>query len=177
MKREEFEGAPTPKGKPVTMTAFQDSSLYHCKLTGRAVTGIIHMINKTPFEWYTKRQNTVETATYSAEFVSAKQCVEQIIGMRYEVAMMGIPIDGPTWMFGDNEGVIKSSTHPDATIKRRNIAMAFHYVREAIASKVIYFIHMPGELNPADALTKFLSGTKWWSLLKPLLHWLPKKDD
>ena len=86
------ENAPEPKGKEVVTSHFEDSSLYHCKVTGRAVTGIIHMINKTPIEWFSKRQSCVEVSTYGAEFASAKTCVEQVIGIHYDLRMMGIPI-------------------------------------------------------------------------------------
>ena len=48
----------------------------HDIATGKSVTGILHVINKTPFDWYSKKQATVETATYGSEFVSAPTCVE-----------------------------------------------------------------------------------------------------
>ena len=54
---------PEPLGKPVTLTTYVDANLYHDMLTGRSVTAILHFINKTPFDWYSKRQATCETAT------------------------------------------------------------------------------------------------------------------
>jgi len=51
-------------------------------MTGKSVTGILHLINKTPLEWYSKKQPTVENATYGTEFVAARTCVEQIIDLR-----------------------------------------------------------------------------------------------
>ncbi len=59
---------PEPKGKPVVLTTYVDANLYHDLITGRSVTGILHLINQTPLDWYTKRQATVETATYGSEF-------------------------------------------------------------------------------------------------------------
>ena len=55
---------PTPKGKPVRTTSHVDANLLHCKLTGRSLTGILHFLNQTPSAWFSKRQATVETATY-----------------------------------------------------------------------------------------------------------------
>jgi hypothetical protein len=51
--------APEPLGKPVQITTFEDANLYHDLLTGRAVTGILHFLNGTPIDWYSKRQDTV----------------------------------------------------------------------------------------------------------------------
>ena len=66
----------------ITIT-YEDANLYHdMMITGRAVTGILHMINGTPVDWFSKRQDTVETATYGSEFVAARIATEQIIDLR-----------------------------------------------------------------------------------------------
>ena len=62
---------PKPLGKYVTLTHYLDANLYHDMTNGRSVTGILHFINKTPIDWYSKKQNTVETATYGSEFVAS----------------------------------------------------------------------------------------------------------
>ena len=56
-----------------------DANLYHDLIMGRAVTGVLHLINGTPIDWYSKRQGTIETATYGAEFVAAHIATEQIM--------------------------------------------------------------------------------------------------
>eukprot|EP00957_Ditylum_brightwellii_P121991 9303692-Ditylum_brightwellii.AAC.1 len=63
---------PEPCGKPVMTTTFVDVNLLHDVITGRSCTGITHLLNKTPIEWASKRQNTVETATYGSDFVAAR---------------------------------------------------------------------------------------------------------
>ena len=110
---------PTPKGKPVRMTTFEDANLLHDHVTGRSAMGILHFVNQTPNEWFSKRQNTVETATYGSEFVVAKTATEQIIDLRYTLHMLGVPLDGKSWMFGDNESVVKSSTIPQSNLMKR----------------------------------------------------------
>ena len=87
VKEEVPQDAPKPLGKYVTLTHYVDANLYHDQVTGRSVTGILHMVNGTPIEWYSKKQATVETATYGSEFVAARTCVEQIIGFAYHVAI------------------------------------------------------------------------------------------
>ena len=67
--------APPPKGRPVTLTHYVDANLYHDCMTGRSVTGILHFINATPIDWFSKRQSTVETATYGSEFVAASVAI------------------------------------------------------------------------------------------------------
>jgi hypothetical protein len=62
-------------------------------------------VNLTPVEWFSKRQNTVETATYGSEFVVSWTATEQIIDLCYTICMLGVPLDGPAWMFGNNNAV------------------------------------------------------------------------
>jgi hypothetical protein len=37
------------------------------------------LLDKTPIEWYSKKQATVETSPYGSVLVAARICVEQII--------------------------------------------------------------------------------------------------
>ena len=136
------------------------------------MTGILHFMNKTPVEWYAKRQATVEAATYGSEFVAAKTAIQQIMGMRLTLRYLGVPIEGATRLFGDNGSVITSGTLPESPLKKRHHALAYHYTREAIASGAVDFQHIPGSLNIADVLSKHWAHYKVSSALRivPRLH-------
>jgi hypothetical protein len=175
--------APTPKGKRVVPAAFGDANLHHCMVTGRACTGTLQFLNKTPFDWFSKLQSTVETATYGSEFVASRTCVDQVIATRNDLRYLGVPIEGPTMMFGDNESVINSTTIPQGKLHKRHHALAFHRMRWAEAAKIISYFHIDGKTNPADILSKHWDMPSVWDSLKPLLFWegdtadLVKQDD
>jgi hypothetical protein len=135
------------------------------------MSGILHFVNQTPIQWFSKKQNTVETATYGSEFMVARQATEQILDLRYTLRMMGIPIDGKSWLFGDNQSVIKSATIPKSTLNKRHNALSYHRVRECIAMGIINLLHVDGKNNPSDVLTKFLPYSKLQPLIQPLLFW------
>jgi len=162
---------PTPKGEPMRLTTFVDANLMHCKVTGKSATGVFHMIDQTPIAWFSKRQNTVETATYGSEFVAARQATEQIMDIRHLMRDMGIPIDGPAWLFGDNNSVITSSTIPSSMLNKRHNALSYHRVRSAMAAGIMYFCYVKSTENIADVLTKFLPFAKFWHLIRPFLFW------
>jgi len=88
--------------------------------TGKSVTGILHLLNKTPIDWYSKKQPIVETATYGSEFVAARTYVEQIIDLQCTLRYLGVPIRQKSYMFGDNKTVVDSSTIPQAKLKKTN---------------------------------------------------------
>jgi len=58
------DDAPPPLGKEVVTTSYVDANLYHDLITGHAATDILHLVNSTPIDWYSKCQATVETAMY-----------------------------------------------------------------------------------------------------------------
>jgi len=84
--------APEPLGEFVTLTHYVDANLMHDMTTGKAVTGILHLLNQTPIDYYSKKQPTVETATYGSEFVAARTCVEQVIYLHCTLHYLGVLI-------------------------------------------------------------------------------------
>jgi hypothetical protein len=165
------DDAPPPLGKPVVTISYVDANLMHDMLSGKSVTGVLHLINKTPIDWYSKKQSTVETATYGSEFVAAKTCVEQIVDLRLLLRYLGTPICDHSYMFGDNNSVVGSATTPDAKLTKRHVMLSFHKVREAIASKMVKFFFIRGQTNPADILSKHWAFATIWPQLQPLLFW------
>ena len=111
-----------PLGAPVILTHYVDANLYHDMITGRSVTGIIHFINQTPIDSFSKKQATCETATYGSEFVAARTCVEQIIDLRTTLRYLGVRIIGHSYMFGDNESVVNSSMKLTSKLHKRHNA-------------------------------------------------------
>ena len=55
---------PKPKDKAVRTSTFGDACLMHCKVMGRSITGLLHLVNQTRIDWFSKKQGTVETAIY-----------------------------------------------------------------------------------------------------------------
>jgi hypothetical protein len=135
------------------------------------VTGILHLVNKMPIDWYSKKQATVQTATYGSEFTAARTCIEHIVDIRNTLRYLGVPIRDKSFMFGDNESVINSSIQVHAKLHKRHNLLSFHQVREAVASKVVVFHFIPGSSNPADILSKHWGYDQVWRLLQPLLYW------
>jgi hypothetical protein len=160
---------PKPLGNSVLLTTYVDANLLHDLVTGRSATGILHLANLTPIDVTSKRQDTVETASYGSEFCAARIATDQIMDIRTTFRYFGVPIDGKTYMFGDNKSVVTSSTLPHSMLKKRHQFLAYHRVREAIAFGLLAFFHIPGKENPSDVMTKSLTHSIMWNLVKPFL--------
>jgi hypothetical protein len=163
------EGAPDPLGNHVTLSHYVDANLMHDIYMGRSVTGILDLVNKTPIEWYSKKQATVETATNGSEFVAARICVEQIIDLRNTLRFLSVPVREKSYMFGDNKSVVDSSMQLNAKLHKRHTMLSFHRVREAIAAGILGFHFIPGKDNSADILSKHWGYTQIKERLLSLL--------
>ena len=164
---------PMPKGKPARITCYVDADHAHDKLTRRSVTGVILMVNNMPIRWISRRQKTVETSTYGSEMIAARVATELIIEVRYALRMIGVPIEGPTLMLGDNMSVVISTTIPSSVLKKKHLACGYHRVREAIAAGILRFAHIPSAENAADILTKPTAKHIFYPLVKKMLFRVP----
>ena len=77
-------------------------------------------------------------------------------------------------MFVNNKTVIDSGSLPHAKLRKRCTMLSYHHVCEAIASGMSKYFHIPGEINPADILSKHWGLQQIWKQLHPLLFW--KRD-
>ena len=145
---------PPPRGYSVSTHCFVDADHASNTVTGRSQTGILIFLNKAPIVWYSKRQNTVETSTFESEFIAMRMAVEHIEALRYKLRMFGIPIEGPTNVFCDNEAVFKNTTIPESTLKKKHNSICYHHCHEAVAAKVMRVAKEGTLTNLVDLFTK-----------------------
>jgi hypothetical protein len=83
--------------------------------------------------------------------------------------MFGIPIDGPTNTFCDNNSVVTNVTKPDSVLQKKHNSIAYHKVRKSVAAGALRVKHEPGATNLADVLTKWLPAYKHMECCKQMM--------
>ena len=83
----------------------------------------------------------METLSYGLELIAGRIAVESIIDFRYRLRMLGVPINRSSLLFGDNQSMIMNTTVPGSALKKRYSAVAYHCIREAVASSIVNIIH------------------------------------
>ena len=63
-----------------------------------------------------------------------KQCCKYIRGLRYQLQMMGIPVDGPAFIYGDNKSVLSNASIPESVLKKKSNSVAYNFFEEGSAS-------------------------------------------
>ena len=153
------------------MRLFTDSSHADEARTRRSRSSIIIFLNNAPIDWLSKKQATVETSVFGAEFVAMKIGMEKIRALRYKLRMMGVKVHGPAWTYGDNMSVIKNTQSPESTLRKKSHQICYHAIRESVAMDEMRTAHVRSEENPADLGSKIIpGGVKRDYLVGMLLH-------
>ena len=160
---------PIPLGHSVIMSCFVDADHAGNKVTRRSHTGIVILLNNAPITVFSKQQNTCESSTYGSELVAMRVARDQISALQIKLKCFGIPIDGPTNMFCDNNVVVKNVSLPESTLSKKHNAVNFHVIRESVAAEIIRVGKEDTLTNIADVFTKLVPFTRKRELLARFL--------
>ena len=147
---------PAPKMKELSITIFADSDHGHDRVTGKSISGIIVFIGRTPIYYSSKRQSSVQTSTFGAEFIAFKKAVEEAVTTRYYLRSMGIHVIKPTVIDGDNLSLIKNTIDPGSPLKKKYLALAYHFCREHFSAGILSIRKIISKDNHANPFTKGL---------------------
>ena len=82
-------------------------------------------MNMSLINWYSKKQSTLETSVFGAEFVAMKVGVETLHAIWLKLRMMGIPILGASFIHNDNTFAIYNTSKPESTLKKKCNAIVY----------------------------------------------------
>lgn len=171
MEEEDPHGMPTPLGEAVKITTYLDANHANNVVTRRSHTGILIFVNNALIVQYSKKQNTVESATFGAEMVAMRTARDLTVALRIKLKMFGVPIDGPADFFCDNESVVKNTSIPTSVLAKKHNAVNYHIIRESVAAGIMRVAKIPTKENMSDALTKILPHSQRNYLLGKILYW------
>jgi hypothetical protein len=84
--------------------------------------------------------------------------------------MMGVPVTGPSYIYGDNMSMIHNMLRPESTLKKKSNSICYHAIRELVAMGESLTGHIKMEHNLADLLTNITFGSKQRCLVLGKLH-------
>ena len=85
---------------------------------------------------------------------------------------MGIEVNGPAYIYGDNKSVLSNASVPESVLKKKSNSIAYNFVREGSSSDEWRVTYVNTNDNVADLLTKPLSGEKRKAFIRRLLYHL-----
>ena len=83
-------------------------------------SGFFVLLNIALIQWFTKKQATIYMYVFGAEFVAVNIVMENLHGIIFNLRMMGVPIAGPSYIYGDNMSVIHNTQHPKSNFEKED---------------------------------------------------------
>ena len=139
-----------PRGKGFRIVVYVDCVLGGDCVTRRSRMGFAVFLNSVPLYWMSKKQSSCEVSTFGSEFTPMKQSVEYVRGLRYRLRMLGITVDEPAFVHGDNKSVLANTTVPGSTLKRKMNSFSCHFIWEGCARDKWRMSYINKHLNCAD---------------------------
>ena len=149
---------PAPRGKEVDLRQYVDSDHAGDTVTRRLRSGFFIFMNMALVSWHSKKQSTIETSVFGAEFVAMKVAMKVMRGLRYKLRMMGVPLSGSTYTYGNNMSVIHNTQRPESVLRKNSNSICYHAIREFVAMEEMLTAHIRIVDNPADIGTKVIPG-------------------
>ena len=115
------------------------------------------LLNSALIQWVSKRQPTIETSVFGAEFIAMKHRVDTLRGIRYKLQMTGVPVNGPSYIYRDNMSVINNTQKPESVLKKKSNSICYHAICGSVAMGESLTAHVTTSDNFADLAMKMIT--------------------
>jgi hypothetical protein len=136
------------------LIGFTDSDYGTDSTNGKSVSGMVFMMNGGPICWKSKQQDTVAQSTCEAELIAATVVAREAMWLRKLLPELGVALQGPVLVKGDNEGALNLIKHPVLSTKSKHIRQKHFYAREVSDLNEVKFSYINTTQNLADIFTK-----------------------
>jgi len=127
----------------------------------RSCTGFVFLLHGGAVSWKSALQKTVAQSTAEAEYMAAASAVKEAVWLRYLLADLGIPVDGPVPMLTDNQACLAFLRDHTTSPRAKHIDIRYHAAREKVEEGIVSFEYLRTAEMIADILTKALPAPKF----------------
>jgi hypothetical protein len=119
----------------------------------RSTTGYAFIMAGAAISYRVKTQPIVATSSTEAEFFAAVHAGKVCRNIRSILRELGFPPTGPTIIYEDNQSTINIINNGKPTERTRHVDIQWFAIQEWRRAGDLILNHIPGKINPADALT------------------------
>jgi ethanolamine utilization protein EutA (predicted chaperonin) len=151
------------------LEGYSDANWANCRDTRRSTSGILVLLGNTPIIWKSKLQSTVALSTCEAELVALTKTTTEIMGIRFFLDSLQIPIKNIPEIHCDNMSTVLVAKNPMKHSELKHVALKEFFVRERQESGDISVVKVNTEDNLSDIFTKPLPQSIFFKLRDKLL--------
>ncbi|TYK26219.1 putative mitochondrial protein [Cucumis melo var. makuwa] len=127
----------------------------------RSTTGYCFYLGDSLISWRSKKQSVVSRSSTESEYRALADTTAELLWLRWLLADMGVPQQGPTLLYCDNRSAIQIA-HNDVFHERtKHIENDCHFIRHHLLSNTLLLQPVFTTEQPADIFTKALPSTRF----------------
>lgn len=133
--------------------------------TAQARTGYVISYAKCPLIWASKLQTEIALSSTEVEYIALSMAGKEVIlELAKEAATFKIVDQVHTpdircEMFEDSQGAVEMANAPKMHPQTKDFNIKYHFFRKYVEDGTLQLLHIPGEDQMADVLTKPLEET------------------
>ena len=136
--------------------------------SARSTSGYVFTLNGGAISWKSTKQKSIAKSTCEAEYMAQSDTAQEAVWVRFMLSELGELLNGPTPIFGDNQGAMALAKNPIDHKRTRHINVSYHFVRELITNGILTLTYISTNEMMADGLTKALTPAKFAEFLRML---------
>ena len=152
---DDLSNVPIPN-EPFEIIGFVDSAHANSLKNRRSTTGYGFMLRGGVIACRCSTQSIVATSSTEAEFIAAVAAAKVAIYLRSIMHQLGYQQNHPTTLYEDNSSAIQMVNAKKPTNRSRHIDIRFFAIQMWKERGFLVLKHIPGIINPSDAMTKAL---------------------
>ena len=90
--------------------------------------------------------------------------------MRYYLRSMGVKVTKTSIIYGDNLSAITNAINPGSALKKKYLALAYHFCREYYSAGVADIRKIDTKDNFADGFTKALASEEFHGFINEIIE-------
>jgi transposase InsO family protein len=159
----------TSNKQQLVVSAFADADWANDKVDRKSITGWVAKLCGDVISWASKKQRTVAQSTCEAELYAEAAAINEVLWLRGLLAELGLDVETPSTIFGDNQSAIALSEHGVKSERTKHIDVKYHFITDEISKRVVTVKWVPSAEQQADIFTKALAAPVFELLRKKIM--------
>ena len=157
-------------GRLLRPIAYCDSDFASDQMDRKSVSGFCIYLGDGPVSWQSKKQDLVALSSCESEFVAMSLCCQTLMWLVQLLENnLSFKFKYSSTIWCDNASAIALLKPGVANRRTKHIDIRFHFARDCQEKGLIKVLHIPGNQNCADLLTKPVKKCIFQDLLPRLL--------
>lgn len=145
----------------LVVTGWSDASFASCLDTGRSSAAFFFSCGSGAISWKSKFLSSVSPSSTDSEVAALFMASSEAVWLRKLLASFGYHQSHASIIYGDNQASLKYAHSHDRAGRMKHIDVKFHFTREQVTAGAISVRFLRSKDNPADLLTKPLTGSRF----------------